>query len=73
MRRRGLPKHMADVTDSFPVWTRREQMELDDLKYEVRVPFGPPPTPGPRAARAPQLALAFCQLGWFDSTSDRLK
>ena len=36
MRRRGLPKHMADVTDSFPVWTRREQMELDGPKYEVR-------------------------------------
>ena len=33
---RGLPEHTADVTDSFPVWTRREQIELDGQKYEVR-------------------------------------
>ena len=24
------------MTDSFPVWTRREQIELDGQKYEVR-------------------------------------
>ena len=32
----GLPKHMADMTDSDPVWTRREQIDPDGLKYEVR-------------------------------------
>ena len=34
---------------------------------------GPPRTPAPFAALAPQFALAFCQFSWLASTSDRSK